>query len=139
MLAFGIQGTGRIAQEPARRAGRGGAAFRLPGAPAPDALAEAGAVPASLSLDLQEAAGSPGPPASDAEIADRAEAALDGLGALQLAMLGGSGGRDGRAALARLADLPEPSDPLLAEVTAAIRLRARIELARAKADCSRPD
>ncbi|PZW45879.1 class II flagellar assembly regulator [Humitalea rosea] len=138
MLALGIQGAGRIAQEPTRRAGRGGAAFRLPGAPAAESPDESGAVAASLSLELQEAARSPAPPPSDADIASRAEAALDGLGGLQLAMLGGGGGEDGRAVLATLVALPEPLDPLLAEVTASIRLRARIELARAKAHCLRP-
>jgi len=139
MFARGIQGTGRIPREPTRRGSRAVADFRLPEAAAAESMAGAGPLAAATALDLQQAQAPDSSAARDAAVAAQSEAALEGFGALQIALLGGRGGGLDRARLADIAALPEPSDPRLAEVAAAIRLRARIELARPAADCLSSD
>lgn len=91
------------------------------------ASAEGVTIAASL-IALQEtiAAGE-----RDREARERAEGMLDELAALQHAMLGGRISPDRLAALAQLADQPGvAADPRLADVVAAVSLRAKVELAR---------
>ena len=129
--------------------GRVGAAARHgPRGPAPaagftlDAAVPAGAgvapsaavaVAATESLLVLQAAG--GAAAREkAAVQTRAAAVLDGLGALQHALLMGGGGAVARGRLQALADALAAAgpaqDPALAEIQAAIALRAQIELAR---------
>jgi len=112
------------------RAGRAarGAGFRMP--PGEQAAAEAaGAAPVGgVSLLAAQEAGA----AAERDSRGRRRAArmLDELQRLQAEMLAG---RADAAALSRLAALAEgepPDDPALAEILAAVSLRARIELAR---------
>ncbi|WP_158639032.1 flagellar assembly protein FliX [Elioraea rosea] len=67
----------------------------------------------------------------DREARQRAESMLDELAGLQRAMLGGRISPERLAALAQLADEPGvAADPRLADVVAAVSLRAKVELAR---------
>lgn len=67
----------------------------------------------------------------DREARGRADAMLDELAALQHAMLGGVISPARLASLASLSDQPGlAADPRLAELVAAVSLRARVELAR---------
>lgn len=67
----------------------------------------------------------------DREAKGRADAILDELSALQRGMLGGFISPARLASLASLADQPGlAADPRLADLVAAVSLRARIELAR---------
>lgn len=131
-----ITGYGPIAT-PARigRASGPQGRFRVPAdstAGAPSEAREAGGaegvtIAASL-IALQEtiAAGE-----RDREAKGRAEAMLDELAQLQRAMLGGGLSPSRLAALAALADQPGvAADSRLAEVVAAVSLRAKVELAR---------
>ncbi|MCU0987385.1 MAG: hypothetical protein MUC89_21005 [Acetobacteraceae bacterium] len=131
-----ITGYGPIATPP--RAGKASGTqgrFRLPSESTTGAAsetreaagAEAVTIAASL-IALQEtiAAGE-----RDREAKGRADAMLDELAALQRAMLGGGISPARLAALAALADQPGlAADQRLAEVVAAVSLRAKVELAR---------
>lgn len=80
---------------------------------------------------MQAAGGTARP---EAALHARAEVILDGLGALQRSMLGVGPGSD-RRTLRRIAEDLEglagrTTDPVLAEMLAAVALRAEIELAR---------
>ncbi|WP_291295536.1 flagellar assembly protein FliX [Elioraea sp.] len=67
----------------------------------------------------------------DREARGRADAMLEQLAALQHAMLGGAISPARLASLASLSDQPRlAADPHLAELVAAVSLRAKIELAR---------
>ena len=95
------------------------------GEPAERAVASSGVSMVSL-LSMQEAESDA---QQDREARQQGEAMLDELGELQRALLG-DGGPD-LARLARLASRPvAASDPRLAGVLRAIRLRAGVELAR---------
>ncbi|MDE2515905.1 MAG: hypothetical protein KGL12_07760 [Rhodospirillales bacterium] len=135
MRIGGVAGTGRVRAARALTTGGEAADFHMPDAaeaPAAGALAAAGGSVAVLGamLAAQEWGG---PRAPNAAAQRHGRAMLDHLAALQRAMLGGS--QDGLGAvLGRLGALaavePPPADPALAELLGAIRLRARVELAR---------
>jgi hypothetical protein len=131
----GIRGvSGGIATgKGAARRGAGG--FSLAPAATGGAGAAQGAAPAqpiSL-LALQEA----GPGSErDARARGRAEALLRGLSDLQLGLLGGVVDPVRLRALAAPTQADEAADPALAAVLAAIRLRARVELARLGLDAA---
>ncbi|MEO3474493.1 flagellar assembly protein FliX [Roseomonas sp. CAU 1739] len=115
-------GTGR-----ALRSAGGG--FNLGGVPAGVAAAARGVAPAQPIglLALQEA----GPVAErDARARHRGQALLRSLTDLQLALLGGAMDPARLRDLAALVPGEEAADPALAAAMAAIRLRARVELAR---------
>ncbi len=74
----------------------------------------------------------------DREARERAETMLDELAALQRAMLGGRVSEESLASLAALADQPGiAADPHLADVVAAVSLRAKVELARLEVAAAR--
>lgn len=116
-------GKGRV---PARGSAGG---FSLGGVPAGGAAATqaAASVQATGLLALQESA-----PAGerDARARKRGEALLRSLSDLQLGLLDGSAAPAQLRALAALVPGEEAADPALAMALAAIRLRARVELAR---------
>lgn len=66
----------------------------------------------------------------DRQAERRADSALDALATLQLALLDGTADTAALQDLARLAEGEAGADPALAQVMAAIALRARVELAR---------
>ncbi len=115
----------------AQPAGQSG--FSIPaGAPPPGpdvrGLAQSAPVEASLMLALQERAGTE---AGDREARRHGQRLLAALAELQRAMLCG-GEADTLAELSRLSDEEgQAVDPILAGVIRSIRLRARLELARA--------
>lgn len=125
-------GKGRAMRGPA-----GG--FSLGSASAGAAAAAQGAAPAQAVglLALQEGA----PVAErDARARRRGEAMLKSLADLQLGLLGGGVDAARLRALAALMPGEEAADPALAEAIAAIRLRARVELARrGLEDAASPD
>jgi hypothetical protein len=127
----GIGTAGSGAARPARR-GSGAGGFRVEtGSAAAPATAPTAACGVESLLVLQAAPASMRP---EAELSARAEVILDGLGALQRGMLGVEGGAE-RPALQRIAQDLEglagaATDPVLAEMLAAVALRAEIELAR---------
>ncbi|MEO9188725.1 MAG: flagellar assembly protein FliX [Acetobacteraceae bacterium] len=114
-----------------------GTAFAVPAAadtapPLPvSALGASGAL--SGLLALQEAGGAP---VRDREARRRGRDILGALTELQRALLGGLGSDGAITRLsALLADLPMAADPRLNAILAAIRLRARVELARRQGGC----
>ncbi|MBR0651011.1 hypothetical protein GXW78_15160 [Roseomonas terrae] len=126
----GVRGvSGGLAGGRTRPTGSGRGSFSLGGVRAHAAAGTQGAVPAQPLglLALQES----GPAAErDARARQQADALLLSLRELQIGVL--EGALD-QAALHRLAALPtgaEAADPALAAVLTAIRLRARVELAR---------
>lgn len=126
----GVSGvSGGTATGKGRRLRGGGGGFSLGGASTTATAAAQGAAPAAPVglLALQEA----GPVAErDARARKRGEAMLQSLSALQLGLLGGRLDPARLRALAALVPGEEAADPALAAVISAIRLRARVELAR---------
>ena len=114
--------------------------FNVPvGAPPPGpdvrGVARSAPVEASLMLALQEQAGTE---AGDREARRHGQRLLAALAELQRAMLCGSEA-DTLAELSRLTDDEgQAVDPMLAAVIRSIRLRARLELARAAKATDRP-
>lgn len=109
---------------------RRGASFGLPADDAPQVNAPA--APAEVSLGTLLALQDEAEPAADREARRHAQDLLKELAALHRALLGRPAGAD---TLRRLEDLcaampAMARDPQLAEAVAAIRLRARVELAR---------
>ncbi len=125
----GIEGVGAARPTVARPAGgaRGTAGFVVP-----DTDARVGWIPASGALDgllgLQETMGNPN---RDAPARQQADALLTELAALQRLLLAGG---DPSAVLQRLdgmlGAMPTSGSPVLLAVLGAVRMRARIELAR---------
>ena len=114
-----------------------GTGFAVPAADdtAPPLSVSALGASAALSglLALQEAEGVP---IRDREARRRGRDILGALTELQRALLGGLGSDGATARLSTLlADLPLAADPRLNAILAAIRLRARVELARRQAGC----
>ncbi len=109
---------------------RAGAAFHLPAESTASAAPAAPAAEVSLStlLALQDEA----EPVEDREARRHAKDLLAELAAIHRALLGRPGAEDSLARLGALcAAMPEMArEPRLAEAVAAIRLRARVELAR---------
>lgn len=130
----GLGGIERLAGAPApARIGQAssGAGFAVEaGSTPPPATAPALSGPAALSglLALQEAEPAP---VRDRDARRRGRAILAALTEMQRALLG-AGDSDGTTArlMALLADMPVAEDPALNAILAAIRLRARVELAR---------
>ena len=118
---------------PAQAQPTGRAGFSVPAGTAPACpdvrdVARPASVGASLMLALQEQAGAE---AGDREARRHGHRLLAALSELQRAMLCG-GGADTLRELSRLSeDEGQAADPVLAGVIRSIRLRARLELARA--------
>jgi len=135
----GVRGvTGGVAAGRGRAPARGSAGgFSLGGALAGGATAAQAAAPAAATglLALQETA-----PAAerDARARKRGEALLRSLSDLQLGLLDGSADPARLRALAALVPGEDAADPALAAALAAIRLRARVELARHGLDPAAP-
>ncbi len=115
---------------PPRRTAGGGGAFRLPEEShgAARAMIPRGTVSLSALIALQ----SEDEPVEDREARRHGQDVLAELAALHKALLNDTNGvRDLRPLAALTAELPAPArDPRLGEAVAAIRLRARVELAR---------
>ena len=131
---------GRFVRPQAPPAGLAGFSVPVGAAPAgPDVrgVARSAPVEASLMLALQEQAGAE---AGDGQARRHGQRLLAALAELQRSMLCG-GGSDTLEELSRLSGQEEQAvDPVLAAVIRSIRLRARLELARAaKATDQRPD
>jgi hypothetical protein len=126
----GVNGvSGGSAAGRGRRLRGGASGFSLGGAATTATAAAQGSAPAQPVglLALQEA----GPVAErDARARRRGEALLQSLSELQLGLLGGRLDPARLRALAALVPGEEAADPALAAAIAAIRLRARVELAR---------
>ena len=126
----GVSGvSGGVVTGKGRRPRGGGAGFSLGSASTAATASAQGAAPAQAIglLALQEA----GPVAErDARARKRGEAVLQSLAELQLGLLDGSFDPARLHILATLVTGEEASDPALAAAIAAIRLRARVELAR---------
>jgi hypothetical protein len=121
--------TGGTAAGRGRRLRGGASGFSLGTASAGATAAAQGAAPAQAIglLALQEA----GPVAErDARARKQGEALLQSLSDLQLGLLEGRLDRARLEALAALVPGEDAADPSLAAAIAAIRLRARVELAR---------
>ncbi|MGI4747950.1 MAG: flagellar assembly protein FliX [Janthinobacterium lividum] len=102
--------------------------------PSPAGVGRTASVSAAMILALQEHATAE---TGDREARQHGRQLLDALADLQRALLSNGGG-DALQRLAALADLPLPvADPVLARVIVAIRLRARVEAARAEAASAR--
>lgn len=117
-----------------RRAARGASGFTLPAARDGAATERAAPVEAPTLLALQEQ-----PSVQPAmQSLRQAESALDELRGLQLELLRGGTDSVRLARLATLAGSAESAgDPVLREAVAAVRLRARVELARRRAQQAR--
>lgn len=121
--------TGGTAAGKGRRVRSGASGFSLGNTSTGAAAAAQGAAPAQAVglLALQEA----GPVAErDSRARKRGEALLQSLSELQLGLLGGRLDPARLRALAALVPGEGAADPALAAAISAIRLRARVELAR---------
>lgn|GEM_PF-1103372 len=119
---------------PSRRAARPASGFALAAGREGGAAERALAVGATTLLALQEQ-----PPADAATRGlRRAESTLDALRGLQLDLLRGEADATRLERLATLAGADDAvADPALREAVAAVRLRARVELARRRAQEAR--
>ena len=121
--------------QPVGQAGFSVPAGAAPAGPDVRGVARSAPVEASLMLALQEQAGAE---AGDGQARRHGQRLLAALAELQRSMLCG-GGSDTLEELSRLSEQEEHAvDPVLAAVIRSIRLRARLELARAAKATDRP-
>ena len=144
---MGISAVGRIGSTtPASTPGRPdarGSGFAIATDQAPPVANGPGAAPpaqgtasvsASLMLALQETMASE---TGDREARQHGQRLLVALSELQRALLSGEGGDSLGRLLTLVETMPEAADPRLAQAINSVRLRARIELARAAAALER--